>query len=53
MKQVYKCKKTLPVNDTPHQECRNPGFEQEFPQILQLSVTIKYVVQKTMQQFGK
>jgi len=31
------------LNDIQHQECQNPGFEQEPPQILQLTETIIYI----------
>jgi len=31
------------LNDIQHQECQNPCFEQEPPQILQLTATIIYI----------
>lgn len=44
----------LPLNDTQHPECRNPGFEQELPQILQLPVSIKiFCSQKRVTNFKK
>lgn len=49
IKQLSEYRKTLPLNDTPHQEYRNPGFELESPQNLQLSETINFFGLKTIQ----
>ena len=39
IKQLFAWRNSLPLNDIQHQECQNPGFEQEPPQILQLTET--------------
>lgn len=49
----HQFRKRLPLNDSPHQECQNPGFEQEPPQTLRLSEIMKNLFDLTKFEYGR